>query len=277
METDRKVQIMNDKINNGITHPRSKKSVFLRSLRIIAVSIVTAALFFLFLVSIIEDEFDFEIVVFALIMIFAGLYFIILPIAGFWIYSFIKSITRKTKTDKVLLWIHIADLLLLATVIIIDNQPSRKCDAFIMEEEYRGENGRLMRNIAEHYRHALPDSTRLCVEINNEELSHSEVLSESEIKKLENELKDCGCIGIDVDNYSDRGYSSVRFRRIGFGMYSYRFYDKPLTRQEQDSLNKNQYLIVYNDSTVFEFGSGVFGAQYFVGKEEFLKELNSKH
>lgn len=38
----------------------------------------------------------------------------------------------------------------------------------------------------------------------------------------------------------------------------------------QDSLNANECLIVYNDSTVFEYDGGVFGVQHFVGKEEYM-------
>ena len=52
-------------------------------------------------------------------------------------------------------------------------------------------------------------------------------------------------------------------------------YDRPLTHHEQDSINNDVCLIVYNDSTVFEFGGGVFGAQHFVGKEEFMENLHS--
>ena len=69
-------------------------------------------------------------------------------------------------------------------------------------------------------------------------------------------------------------YSTLRFRRIGMGMYSFRLYDQPLTPQQQDSINADDCLIVYNDSTVFEFGGGAFGIQHFVGKDEFLKDLH---
>lgn len=168
------------------------------------------------------------------------------------------------------------DLLLLGIIIYLANQPPQKCDADIMAEYYEGENGFWMRNIATRYHNMLPDSTRLCYEIDYEQ-TYPYVLSEEDTKKLKRELKDCGCIGIDVDNYSSKGYSTIRFRRIGMGMYSYRFYDKPLTLHEQDSINNNECFIVYNDSTVFEFGGGVFGVQHFVGKEEFMAKLhNSK-
>ena len=58
------------------------------------------------------------------------------------------------------------------------------------------------------------------------------VLDEQYMKKLKSELEDCGCIGIDINDYSCPDYSVLRFRRIGMGMYSFRLYDYPLTRQQ---------------------------------------------
>lgn len=105
-------------------------------------------------------------------------------------------------------------------------------------------------------------------------MPQSDILSEFEMKQLKERLDYLSCIGIDVDNYPNSEYSTIRFRRIGMGMYSFRLYHHPLTRQQQDSINANECLIVYNDSTVFEFWGGVFGAQIFVGKDEFLKSRN---
>ena len=41
------------------------------------------------------------------------------------------------------------------------------------------------------------------------------VLDEQDMKKLKSELEDCGCIGIDINNYSSPDYSVLRFHRIG--------------------------------------------------------------
>ena len=57
------------------------------------------------------------------------------------------------------------------------------------------------------------------------------------------------------------------------GMYSFLLYDIALTPAQRDSMKNNECLIVYNDSTVFEFGGGDVGIQYFVGKQEFLDGL----
>lgn len=143
-----------------------------------------------------------------------------------------------------------------------------------MAEYYEGENGWRMRDIADRYRRMLPDSSQLIVEFENRSMPQSIVLNKQDMEKLENELEDCGCIGIEINNYSNPDYSTLRFRRIGMGMYSFRLYDHPLTPQQQDSINADDCLIVYNDSTVFEFGGGAFGIQHFVGKDEFLKDLH---
>lgn len=267
---------MNDVDDNGFNQSMNKKSAFLRFIRYVAVALVTVTLLFVFIQSIGLDGFDLDLALFAFILIFSTLFFITLPIVGFWIYSFVKAVRRRTKTDRTLLWFHIIDIVLLGSIIYLDSKPPQKCDAFIMADNCKGENGFWMRNIADRYRNMLPDSTRIVFEIDNDK-SHPFVLRDKDTKELKRWLKDCGCIGIDVDNYTNRRYSTIRFRRIGMGMFSYRFYDKPLTLHEQDSINNNECLIVYNDSTVFEFGGGVFGAQHFVGKEEFMEKLqNSK-
>ena len=263
---------MNDVDNNGFNQSMNKKSAFLRFMRYVAVAGVTVFLIVFMISSTDTDDFTVAVCVAGLILL-AG-FFITIPIIVFWIYSFLKSIERKTKTDRILLWFHIVDLFLIGVIAFLLTRPPLKCDANIMVQNYKGENGFWMRNIAHRYRNMLPDSTRLCVEIDNDYASQSRVLSEQVIKKLERELRDCGCVGIDVDNNTNRGYATIRFRRIGMGMYSYRFYDRPLTLHEQDSINNDGCLIVYNDTTVFEFSAGVLGAQRFVGKEEFIKSFS---
>lgn len=259
--------------DNGFNQSMNKKSAFLRFMRYVAVALTTVWLFMLMIASADTDDFKFLGVIWIALILF----YITIPIIGFWIYSFVKSIRYRTKEDKTFLIFHIVDLLMVGIIAFLLTRPPQRCDAFIMADNCKGENGFWMRNIAVRYRNMLPDSTRLCLEIDDDNAHQSLVLGERDIKKLKRELKDCGCIGIDVDNYTNKGYSTIRFRRIGFGMYSYRFYDKPLSRHEQDSINNNECLIVYNDSTVFEFGAGVLGVQFFAGKEDYLNRHKPKH
>lgn len=247
----------------------SRKQVFLRFMRYVAVAVVTVWLLVIAIEEINEDDFG---VAFLAAFLF---FFITIPLVGFWIYSFVKAVRRRTKTDKIFLWFHIADLLLLGGIVYLFNRPPQKCDAFIMAEHYKNADGFWMKSITESYRRILPDKSRLVFEIDGfEEMNKIDCLSKRGLKKLKNDLEDLGCIGIEVNNYSKPNYSTLRFRRIGMGMWLYRLYDRPLTSQQQDSINADPCLIVYNDSTVFEFWGGVFGAQIFVGKDEFLKRNN---
>ena len=162
---------MNDVGDNGFNQSMNKKPAFLRFMRYVAVALVTVTLLYVFILSIGLNGFDLDLALFVFILIFSSLVFITLPIVGFWIYSFVKAVRRHTKTDKILLWFHIMDLLLLGIIIYLANQPPQRCDADIMAEYYEGENGFWMRNIAASYRNMLPDSTRLCYEIDYENLT----------------------------------------------------------------------------------------------------------
>lgn len=121
--------------NNEINQPMNKKQTFLRFMRYVAVGVVTVWLLVLFIASTDEDDFLAVFMVVAAIVAF----FFTIPIIGFWIYSFVKSISNHTKTDRIFLWVHIADLLLLGGVVYMLNRPPMKCDAFIMAECYNGE------------------------------------------------------------------------------------------------------------------------------------------
>ena len=236
-------------------------------MRYVAVSVATTALVILAITCSGTNGFDMDLAVFFFIIAFTFLFFITLPVIGFWIYSFIKSIKRRSKTDRVLLLFHIADLLLLGLIICLDNSPTRDCSAEIMAEHYEKYDNE-MRNVAKQAREMIPDcGGEIVYEFGDSiYVSHNPVPSDNQLFRLKEQLENVGCIGIVTDNRGERDYTTLRFRRKGMGLYSFRLYDEPLTRKQQDSLNANDCLIVYNDSTVFEFGSGVLGAQFFVGK-----------
>ncbi len=206
--------------------PVSRKQVFLRFIRYVAVAVVTVWLLLLLIASTDKDDFG---VAFLAVFLF---FFITIPLVGFWIYSFVKAVWRRTKTDRILLWFHIVDLLLLGGVVYLLNRPTMKCDAFIMAEHYENADGFWMKSVTEYYRRILPDKSRLVFEIDGfEDRNKVDHLSDRELKKLKNDLEDLGCIGIDVNNYSKPNYSTLRFRRIGMGMWLYRLYNQPLTSE----------------------------------------------
>ena len=253
----------------NITNPATgKRTVFLRFMRYVSVFAVTIWLLVLLSTSVSTNEWHLLTWLILTVMFF----FITLPILGFWIYSFIRTVKTRTKTDNVLLFFHITDLILLGISIYLYNQTCSDCNADIMAEHYEME-GDWMRNIAKYDRLMLPDSTRLVIEFGEDGyIPQADYLDERFLRILKNHLDDVGCIGIEIDNYQTVDYTKFRFRRDGMGMYSFRLYDTPLTHEQQDSLNANECLVVYNDSTVFEFGGGVIGVQYFVGKQEYLEK-----
>ena len=88
------------------SRPANKERPFLRFMRYAGVAIVTLCLLALLIVC--EDtKNDGLVYLFVYLFLFAAfaLFCITIPIIGLWIYSFAKAITRRTKTDKILLWL----------------------------------------------------------------------------------------------------------------------------------------------------------------------------
>lgn len=247
-------------------HERREKDT--RFLRYLSIAIVSVALIALFISTIDNDDFWFVTFILIAVMFF----YVTIPIIGLWIYSFIKSIRRRNQTDKVLLYFHIADLLLLGLVIIMAKRTSFNCDAYIMADHY-DRYGSEMHALAKDTRNILPDSSWLSVEFGGEDyLAETKLLNASQLKDLERALNDVGCIGIEVGKDINTKYTVMQFRRQGMGLYSFILYDRILTKEQQDSINDDVSLIVYNDSTVFMYGAGAFGNMNFIGKEEFMHE-----
>ena len=85
----------------------NKKQTFLRFMR--CVSVITVTVMLLAFVSELSHPDDFG-PGFMLLAVACMFFYITIPLIGFWIYSFVKAIRRHTKTDKILLWAHAADL-----------------------------------------------------------------------------------------------------------------------------------------------------------------------
>lgn len=98
---------------------QNKRQVFLRFMRYVAVTLVTVWLLVLMIASVDNDDYGFALMIVSALVVF----FITIPIIGFWIYSFIKAVRWRTRADKILLWFHIADLLMCGVVIYFANQP----------------------------------------------------------------------------------------------------------------------------------------------------------
>ena len=85
--------------NNGIRQPMNKRQRFIRFMRYFSVAVVTVWLLVFLIASADKDEFRAVSFIVVLILVFL----VIIPLIGFWIYSFVKAVRRRTKTDKILL------------------------------------------------------------------------------------------------------------------------------------------------------------------------------
>ncbi len=200
-----------------------------------------------------------------------AVFYITIPIIGCWLYSFYQSIFRRTKTDIVLLYFHIADVLLVGLMIYMALRPAVNCDAYIMEDHYN-KYGSEMRSLIKSTRVVLSDSVYFSVEFEDGKCRCDvDALSPDQLKALRRSLDDIDCIGLDI-RPGQADHANVRFRRVGMGLYSFELHDRPLTREQRDSINDDYRIIVYDDSTVFVYGGGVWGPQTFVGKEEYIEK-----
>ena len=244
---------------------------FQQAMRYTVVIGATLVLIVMAIVRLVFEE-NMDLVLLLFFMVLAQFFFLSIPAAALWIYSFIKSLWRSTKTDKILLYFHVADILLIAYLFF--SKPD--CDADIMAEHYE-KYADEMHNVVEQTRRMLPDSTSLVIEFGSQDyMAETDLLDNSQKENLRQSLEDIGCIGIEVDKCGDRGYATLRFRRIGMGMYSFMLFDKPLLTAQRDSINDDYRMLFYNDSTAFEYGGGAIGNQRFLGKEEFLEKLSAK-
>ena len=90
-------------------------------------------------------------------------------------------------------------------------------------------------------------------------------LTKEEMRNIRRMLRQAGCIGITTQ----ADYTELRYRRVGFGLYLYRFYNRPIPADEWDKMDCS--LIPYNDTVVFEYAGGAIGGICFPGREEYLE------
>lgn len=207
--------------------------------------------------------------------------------------SFISSLRCNSRHKKILLILNVINILLFLFPFF---NPSGKCDAEIMENLYIEYGGR-MEQIYRHLYDKMAPGCYMNIEFEHGDVSMfhfsnssgevesnwdpseekiDSLLTQSGLDRkslawLKEELDKIGCISISMQAVPGKPFS-IGFRRIGMGKYSFRFYDQSLSPEQQDSLNSQVNLIVFNDSTVFEYGSGAIGSLNFPGKEEYLKK-----
>lgn len=263
---------MSDDYNN-IAGPSKGDPPFFKTVRWISAILATLALVASLINIIVTDD---DFIIFLVILLYVGGFYISIPLTGVWIYSFFRSLFRfrQTKTDRQLLYFHCADIVLFISIILLLFRPDMRCDADIMSKHYEA-NKDDMRQLIRTMREELPESIFYVTEFDDfGKLPEDSILSTEQTKRLSKELDRIGCRGIEINTSGNVDYGTLRFRREGMGLYSFRLYEHPLDKCQKDSLDNLSQLIVYDDSTVFEYGGGVWGPQDFIGKKDFLRERN---
>ncbi|MCR9011132.1 hypothetical protein [Gabonibacter chumensis] len=206
----------------------------------------------------------------ALLMLFmacAILWFLVIPCIGIWIYSFVKSIMHRTKHDKILLALHIVNIIQFIIICTLNTT----CSAEIMEAHYI-EHKQEFQTFINNTRHRLPDSTSIDIEFNRrgeiDRLSTNTEIDQSFINELRSDLEKIGCRGFAIGT----NHFVFLFRRIDLGAYYFYIYDHPLIDEEIEKFNHDPGYIVFDRQTLFYYGGGAIGTQEFLGKKVYLQK-----
>ena len=97
-------------------------------------------------------------------------------------------------------------------------------------------------------------------------------LTHNEYENIRSLLSNLNCIGIESDKRMPNNEVTIRFKRVGFGMYSFVLHNSPINQQQKDIYMNDMAYVPYNDSVIFMYGSGVLGSDTFHHKERFLRK-----
>lgn len=224
-------------------------------------------------------------------------WFVTLPFIIIIIASFIRAIPPKTLYKKVVLSIHIFNLLLWLVFYLILPEPT-PCDAAIMEQHYK-KHKKEMEELRNYVHAALDDSCSIVLLYRNEKIEElrlenkrididcskknkeQELASElskigittKELSVIREKMRQAGIIGIEIDKncntYSD-DKDILLFRWYGVNKYQFAIYNHALTEGKYIALNQ---FILYNDSVVFESYGGYPGGRGFPDKERFERRI----
>ena len=215
---------------------------------------------------------------FVVLMVLAG--WLLLPMVVVVVVSWFMNL----KVRKALFVLDSIALVFLIAYLTLGNAQQR-CDADIMERHLTKKQDAMLAAI--NYTHqALAKDSRVTIEfrhgrvetfyINNGTYSAIDEadlqqkmrfvgLTKEEMRNIRRMLRQAGCIGITT--HAD--YTELRYRRVGFGLYLYRFYNHPIPADEWDKMDCS--LIPYNNTVVFEYAGGAIGGICFPGREEYLE------
>lgn len=224
-------------------------------------------------------------------------WWIILPVTIWALVVFVRSVKMRTKLEKIVFAWGCVLLVLTGILIFSPFNKEKPCNPDIMAE-YCNEHEQEMRELIAYANQSLEPGKRMELEFEKGKVSRFHIfandkdsiwsthwdpantdslmqivgLDEGEFDNIRQRLKDMECISIEAHT-THEDYATIGFRRVGFGMYSFVIYNRPMTPKEIKKYTEDLMFIPYNDHVVFQFGGGVFGIQTFVPdmKEDFMK------
>ena len=224
-------------------------------------------------------------------------WWLILPVTIWALVVFVRSVKMRTKLEKIVFAWGCVLLVLTGILIFSPFNKEKPCNPDIMAE-YCNEHEQEMRELIAYANQSLEPGKRMELEFEKGKVSRFHIfandkdsiwsthwdpantdslmqivgLDEGEFDNIRQRLKDMECISIEAHT-THEDYATIGFRRVGFGMYSFVIYNRPMTPKEIKKYTEDLMFIPYNDHVVFQFGGGVFGIQTFVPdmKEDFMK------
>lgn len=283
----------------GFKQAMTKWEVFGLMMRYLSVSAVTVALVALCIGISWWPEMEWIII--AVIVVSGALLPITLLFLCYYIYSLFKSVRPKSRHDRILLWLHAIDVVLIATAIFQFYNTKQHCDAFVMENCYL-ENRSEMRRIIKEVKTWVPDSVPVeivyekdgsldafassynTINFNNYDHQHGRLadeeltkigLSGKQLDLLFKWLKGVGCHGILLNASTVPPSTSLYFRRDTTGLFSFILYDKPLTEKEKADIDEHPNMIPFGD-VAFLYEPSNKSDKTFPKKAEFMKARGRK-
>lgn len=219
-------------------------------------------------------------------MIAAVLWWLTIPAIILSIVFFFMGLRRRDNWQRATVIWGIANLLLFIIFLLVQ-LPKQHCDADIMGKHYEKHHTE-MEELHRYVKASVADSCGVRLEFRGNKIEKFYVhglsddkyvggwrkdalqlkdslmtvvgLTDEEIIGIRQRLKSMDCIGICYSQTTPESMS-IMFRYIGFVLYNYNIYSRPMTDEEKHSAMKYTEFIPYNEYCTFEFMGGAIGPQ----------------
>ncbi len=232
-------------------------------------------------------------------MIAAALWWLTIPAIILSIVFFFMGLRRRDNWQRAAVILGIANLLLFIIFLLVQ-LPKQRCDANIMGKHYEKHRTE-MEELHRYVKASVADSCGVMLEFSGNKLNRFQVhnvlddkyatwrekdalqlkdslmtvtgLTYEKINGIRKRLKSMDCIGINYSQTTPESMS-IMFRYVGFALYNYNIYSRPMTDEEKQSVMKYSEFIPYNEYCTFEFMGGAIGPQSWGNevKNEYLNQ-----